>query len=157
MKEILKIKKGWFIAAYVIGLIFYITDMVFTYQSAQKAAEANIWIFIYSHTMFLGALVFCAKSGTRRKFLWRTFAGFVFLLSIFVMMTPPILSVVAAYALFLSIGYIHIRTIKTTDIFGERELPTEMDGAKEPTSQQYKMSIWILASLMILFVSCWSL
>ncbi len=149
MRTILKAHRAWFWVVYILGLAYMAIYLVAA-KNEGEAWFANMCILVLSHVFVVSAYVL-TNSKMRQKLLLRTFACFVMAYGCLLTLTPKVLGLIGAYALFLSIGWVHVRIIKDTDI-----LPNDGEGmsAKEIASSKYLL--WIMISITMLFMLYWN-
>ena len=157
MKSLLKAKKGWFIFTYLVGMAYFTYYLVFHKDDNADAMFANIMLIVFAHVFTLGASSICDERLVRRKLLWRTFAIFVALFSIFLFFTPQTMGLIGGYVSFCGIGFIHTRIIKEEDMFAHLKKAETADDASKFSDRQWKYILWGAFSLLPLFLLYWNI
>jgi len=156
----LKISKGWFIAAYIFGVVFFVFYCIIYWKSMMtdmgymKAAGANSQLFIMANVLSLVAAFFYAE-GENRKRILRSLALYAFATAEVLVVCPTNMGLVGGYALFLLTGFYQVRLTDEKKLFSFLGLndEDEKDGISD---RQAKYYMWGLISVVMFLLLYWN-
>ena len=67
MKQILNTKKGWFIASYLLGVMYFVYSILWREDINGNAQFANIMLMVFAHIFTLGACAFSDRNNIFRN------------------------------------------------------------------------------------------
>ncbi len=141
MKEILKIKRGWAIVAYVIGLLYF--ALYLWVEKNSEAAFASIMIVVLAHIAGIWAMAIAPKS-SRRKIIFRTFGLWFAVFSTVLFFTPTVLGLVASFASYVIIGYLHTSLLDDKTVFSNIPLGAVIVQDDFDGTRQWKLALWAI-------------
>ena len=162
----LQIKKGWFIAAYAFGIMFFVMylytnkDVIVDSLGYNLPAGVNSLVFFMANVMSLAAAFFYAEGDNRKRIL-RSLAIYAFVCTELWTMAPVNRGLFGGYALFVLLGLYHIRLIDEEKLFSEKVFPfigmdkkEQKDG--ELTGTQIKYMLWAMISILMFLLGYWN-
>lgn len=149
MKEILKIKRGWAIASYVIGLLYF--ALYVWVEKNSEAVFASIMVVVLAHIAGIWAMVIVPKS-SRRKIMFTTFGLWFAMFSMVLFFTPTVLGLVASFASYVVIGYLHTSLLDNKTILSHTPLMADC----ADNNQEWKLALWAIWTFVPL-VAYWNI
>ena len=157
MKQILSLKKGWFIFAYLVGAMYFVYYLLWREDVTSDMEFANIMLVVFAHIFTFGACAKSEKNATRRKVLARELAIFVAVFSVFIFFTPKVMGLVGGYALFVVLGYFQTNALKSKDVLKHIPMAKSKDEAVSLSDDRLKYALWIMLSAVPLFTLYWNI
>ena len=153
-------KKGWtFIAAYILGLSAFVMYEVIEKDNFMDGfgynlpAGAHALVFFMAHVLSLSA-AFLYAEGEKRRIILRSFALYVFLTGMLVLITPTVMGLIGGYTLFVLTGRYHIRFVDMDAMMAPFETKEEN---KEFSDHDIRLTFWLMISIMMFVLSYWNL
>lgn len=159
-----EIKKGWFIAAYVFGIIFFVMysiinkDVMLDSVGYHLPAGTNSLVFFMANVLSLAAAFFYAE-GENRKRILRSLAIYAFLSAVLWVISPVNMGLVGGFTLFVLTGLYHVRLIDEEKMFSEKVFPfLGEDDQKDDefTKTKAKYCLWAMISLLMFLLGYWN-
>lgn len=154
------VKKGWFIAAYIFGLVFFgmyvyiYKDMMLDSLGHNKVAGANSQMFMMANVLSLIA-AFVYAEGENRKRILRSLALYAFVTADIFIVCPANMGLVGGYAMFLLTGFYQVRLTDEKKLFSFLGLNDE-DKKGELSDKQAKYCLWGMISVVMFLLEYWS-
>ncbi|MBR1915570.1 MAG: hypothetical protein IJ830_03935 [Alphaproteobacteria bacterium] len=153
--ELLKIKKGWFVLAYFVGVMYFVYSILWREDIKGNAEFANIMLMVFAHVFTLGACAFSDKNATRRRLLLRELAIFVPVFSVFIFFTPRVMGLIGGFAIFAALGYFQTGALKGKDVFEHIAKAKSEDEATSLSDEQLKYALWLVLTAVPMFTLYW--
>ena len=156
----LQMKKGWFIAAYIFGILFFVfycyinKDNMLTSMGYQKAAGVNSQVFVMANILSLAAAFVYAEGENRKKIL-RSLALYAFVTAEILLLCPENMGLVGGYVMFLLTGLYHVRLTNEEKLFSFLGLKDE-DEEGDISDEKAKYYLWGVISVMIFLLEYWN-
>ena len=155
MKKILETKKGWFIASYLLGVMYFVYSILWREDINGNAQFANIMLMVFAHVLTLGACAFSDKNATRRRLLLRELAIFVPVFSVFIFFTPRVMGLIGGFAIFAALGYFQTSALKGKDVFEHIAKAKSEDEATSLSDDQLKYVLRLVLTAVPLLTLYW--
>ena len=143
----MQLKRGWFIAAYVFAVFFFVVyeiinkDVMLNSLAGNLPAGTNSQVFFMAN--FLAAFAaFLYANGENRERILRSQAVYAFATTVLWTLAPVYMGVVGGYALFVLTGFYHIRLVDANKLF-----PFEKENS-DLSKEQGKYYLWGAISLL---------
>ena len=155
MKQILNTKKGWFIASYLLGVMYFVYSILWREDINGNAEFANIMLMVFAHFLTLGACAFSDKNATRRRLLLRELAIFAPVFACFIFFTPKVMGLVGGFAIFAALGYFQTGALKGKDVFDHIDKAKSEAEATHLSDDQLKYALWLVLTAVPLLTLYW--
>lgn len=156
----LQMKKGWFIAAYIFGVLFFVLycytnkDAMMDSMAYNLPAGANSQVFVMANILSLVA-AFVYAEGENRKRILRSLALYAFATAEVLVVCPTNMGLVGGYALFLLTGFYQVRLTDEKKLFSFLGLNDE-DKKDGISDRQAKYYMWGLISVVMFLLLYWN-
>lgn len=155
----LQMKKGWFIAAYIFGVLFFVfycytnKDAMLDSMAYNLPAGANSQMFVLANVLSLIA-AFAYAEGENRKKILRSLALYAFVTAEMWTICPENMGLVGGYAMFLLTGLYHVRLTDEKKLFSSLRLKDE-DEKGDISEKKAKYYLWGLISVVMFLLEYW--